>query len=52
MTKDDKVRMPSGMAGLMRYGDEAKDQIKIKPKYVILTCIAVVMIELILGVFA
>jgi preprotein translocase subunit Sec61beta len=51
MAKNDKVMMPTGMAGLMRYGEEAKDQIKVKPKYVIATCIAVVIIELILGVF-
>jgi len=51
MAKSDRVRMPSGMAGLMRYGEEAKDQIKVKPKYVIAVCIAVVAIEFILGIF-
>ena len=49
MAKKDKVRMPVGMAGLMRYGEEAKDQIKVKPKYVIAVCIAVVIFELLLG---
>jgi preprotein translocase subunit Sec61beta len=51
MAKSDKVRMPTGMAGLMRYGEEAKDQIKVKPKHVITACIAVVIIEFILGIF-
>ena len=51
MAKSDKVRMPTGMAGLMRYGEEAKDQIKVKPKYVIAICVAVVIIEFILGIF-
>jgi preprotein translocase subunit Sec61beta len=51
MAKSDRVRMPSGMAGLMRYGEEAKDQIKVKPKYVIAICITVVIVEFILGFF-
>ena len=51
MGKQDKVRMPMGMAGLMRYGEAAKDQIKVKPKYVVAICITVVIFELILGVF-
>ena len=51
MAKSDRIRMPTGMAGLVRYGEEAKDQIKVKPKYVIAVCITVVIFELILGVF-
>ena len=51
MAKSDRVRMTTGMAGLVRYGEEAKDQIKVKPKYVIAACIAVVILELIMGVF-
>ena len=49
MAKKDKVRMPVGMAGLMRYGEETKDQIKVKPKYVIAACIVIVIFELVLG---
>lgn len=48
MGKKDKFRMPSGMAGLVRYGEESKEQIKVKPKHVITFCIAVVIIELLL----
>ncbi len=51
MAKKDRVRMPVGMAGLVRYGEAAKDQIKVKPKYVVAICVAVVIFELILGVF-
>lgn len=51
MAKKDGFRMPSGMAGLVRYGEEVKDQIKVKPKYVIAFCIAVVVLELILKFF-
>ena len=42
--------MPMGMAGITRYG-EGKDEIKIKPKYVIAFSIAVVMLEVLLKVF-
>ena len=51
MAKKDNLRMPTGMAGLVRYGEEAKDQIKVKPEYVIAICVAVVIFELILGFF-
>ena len=49
MAKKDRVRMPVGMAGLMRYGEESKDQIKVKPKYVVAVCVVVVVFELLLG---
>ena len=49
MVKKDKLRMPVGMAGLVRYGEEAKDQIKVKPKHVVAVCVAVVIFELLLG---
>jgi len=40
--------MPTGMAGLIRYGEESKDQIKVKPKHIIAFCVVVVILELIL----
>jgi len=49
MAKKDKVTMPMGMAGLVRYGEAAKDQIKVKPKYVVAVCVVVVVFELLLG---
>jgi preprotein translocase subunit Sec61beta len=48
MAKKDKFRMPTGMAGLIRYGEESKDQIKVKPKHIIAFCVVVVILELIL----
>lgn len=48
MAKKDKFRMPTGMAGLIRYGEESKDQIKVKPKHVVAFCIVIVVLELIL----
>jgi preprotein translocase subunit Sec61beta len=51
VAKKDKFTMPSGMAGLVRYGDESKSQIKVKPKYVIILCIALTAMELLLRFF-
>ena len=51
MAKRDRFRLPSGMAGLIRYGEESKEQIKIKPKYVIAFCVVIVILELILRFF-
>ena len=48
MAKKDRFRMPSGMAGLVRYGEESKEQIKVKPKHVVAFCIVIVVLELIL----
>ncbi len=51
MAKKDKFRMPTGMAGLVRYGEDAKEQLKIKPKHVIAFCVVVVVLELLLKFF-
>ena len=32
---DNKISMPSGMGGLMRYFDEYKSKIQMKPAYVV-----------------
>jgi preprotein translocase subunit Sec61beta len=32
---EDKISMPSGMGGLMRYFDEYKSKIQMKPAYVV-----------------
>ena len=48
MGKDKKTRMPSGMAGLVRYGEELKDAPKLKPEWVIAFAVGLVVVELIL----
>ncbi len=40
----DKISMPSGMGGLMRYFDEYKSRIRIKPGHIIIMFIVVIMI--------
>ena len=40
----DKVSMPSGIGGLVRYFDEYKSRIKFKPGHIIVLCILVIVI--------
>ena len=47
----DKIQMPSGMGGLVRYFDEYKSKITFKPGHVIILCIAVMIIMLILHAY-
>jgi len=51
MAKDKKSRMPSGMAGLVRYNEDLKDAPKIKPKWVIAFALGLVAIEVVLKFF-
>ncbi len=44
----DKITMPSGMGGLMRYFDEYKSKIRIKPGHIIVMCIVVMIIMIFL----
>jgi preprotein translocase subunit Sec61beta len=40
----DKISMPSGMGGLVRYFDEYKSKIEFKPGHIIILCIVVIAI--------
>ena len=42
----DKFYMPSGSGGLMRYSEEGKELIKVKPLWVLVLTAAIVEIEL------
>ncbi|MCW3980649.1 MAG: preprotein translocase subunit Sec61beta [Candidatus Bathyarchaeota archaeon] len=48
MAKKDKVYMPMGTGGLLRYSEEEKHLFQIKPKHVIFVVMAIVVFELIL----
>ncbi len=45
---DNKVSMPSGMGGLIRYFDEYKSKIQLKPGHIIVIVIIVILIEILL----
>ncbi|GIU68865.1 MAG: hypothetical protein KatS3mg002_0101 [Candidatus Woesearchaeota archaeon] len=45
----DKISMPSSMAGLTRYFDDYKSKIELKPEHVIFLIILVILIEILLN---
>lgn len=47
----DKISMPSGMGGLVRYFDEYRSKITLKPGHVIVLCIAVIIIIILLHAY-
>ncbi|MEM5777180.1 MAG: preprotein translocase subunit Sec61beta [Candidatus Aenigmatarchaeota archaeon] len=48
MSKKDQTRIPSGMAGIVRYSEEPKETIKIKPEYVAYFTMGLIVLEIIL----
>ena len=44
----DRITMPSGMGGLVRYFDEYQSKIKFKPGHIIVLCVAVIVIMIFL----
>ena len=46
----DKIQMPSGMGGLVRYFDDYKSKIEFKPEHVVIAIILVVVVEILLQV--
>lgn len=48
MAKKDKIYMPSGMGGIIRYGEEGKVKFKIKPMHLVYIVIGVTLFELVL----
>lgn len=51
MAKKDKIYMPMGAGGLMRYSEQEKELIKVKPKHVVWIVVGIVILELALKVF-
>ena len=45
---EDKIQMPSGMGGLVRYFDDYQSKIEIKPVVVIIFILVVIIAELFL----
>ena len=45
---NDRISMPSGMGGLVRYFDEYKSKIKFKPGHIIVLSVVVIIIMILL----
>lgn len=48
MAKKDKVYMPSGIGGLVRYPEEEKEVIKLKPKHIVWIVLGIAFFEILL----
>ena len=48
---DQKIQMPSGIGGLVRYFDDYKTRLQIKPIYIIAIIVLVIVLELYLYKF-
>lgn len=46
----DKINLPSGMGGLVRYFDDYKSKIVFKPEHIVIGIILVVIVEILLHV--
>lgn len=51
MVKKDRVYMPSGSGGLLRFGEEGEEKFKLKPEHVIYVVVALVVFEIVLKFF-
>ena len=47
----DKIQMPSGMGGLVRYFDEYKSKLTFKPGHIVILCVAVIIIMIVLHLY-
>ena len=52
MARDDRISMPGSYGGLVRYYDEYKSKIQIKPAHVIAIIVLVVVLEIALNIIA
>ena len=48
---DNRVTMPSGMGGLVRYFDEYKSKFTLKPGHVVILVIVILLAEILLHIF-
>jgi len=46
MSQKDKIQMPQSTAGLVRYFEESKDAIKLKPEHVVVMCSIIIAVEI------
>ena len=48
MAHDDRISMPSGIGGLVRYFDDYKSKIEFKPGFIIIFTIVVIIVMILL----
>lgn len=50
MVKKEKLYMPMGAGGLLRYSEEEKEVIRVKPEHVIYIVIGIIAFEIVLRI--
>ncbi len=48
---ENKIQMPSGMGGLIRYSDQATSKIQFRPGLIIVFIILIILIEVLLHTY-
>ena len=48
MARKDKFYMPMGAGGLMRYSEEEKELVRVKPMHIVYIVTAIIILEIIL----
>ena len=51
MARDNKVSLPSGMSGLVRYFDDYKSKLEVSPGFVVFACVVVIILIIILRAY-
>ena len=51
MAKDRKINMPSSMGGLVRYFDDYRSKIELKPGHVVVLAVIVIIVVLLLHTY-
>ncbi|MEM5812245.1 MAG: preprotein translocase subunit Sec61beta [Candidatus Aenigmatarchaeota archaeon] len=46
MAKKDKIIMPQSTAGLVRYFEESKEAIKLRPEHIVVVCVLIIALEI------
>lgn len=49
---DDRISMPASQGGLVRYYNEYKSKVRMKPIHVVAFAVVVILFELLLKIFA
>jgi len=48
MAQKGKMNMPQSTAGLIRYFDQSKEAIKLKPEHIAIFCVIIIALEIML----
>ena len=51
MARSNKISLPSGMSGLMRYFDDYKSKLEVSPGFVVFACVVVIILVIILRAY-